>query len=109
MEAKQVIMTEDEFYEKFNLVKNHIEENAAFDGAMFETYGPEEEFIRKTAQETPSKVWTIIDCDGKLYYSSGFHYVDRLGYLITEEAVEEGTNIEVELEEVEPDEVNGGE
>ena len=25
--------------------------------------------------------WTVIDCDGRLYLSAGFHFVNRLGYV----------------------------
>jgi len=30
--------------------------------------------------------WTILDCDGRLYVSSGFRYVNRIGYIQTEVA-----------------------
>lgn len=36
------------------------------------------------------KIWTILEADGIMFYSSGFHFVNRLGYLITEEEVEDG-------------------
>lgn len=98
METKFVTITEDQFYEKFNMVTNHIDDNASFDGCMFETYGEELEYIQNFAKENPKKIWTILDCDGKMYYSSGYHYVNRLGYFITEEAVEDGCEIEVKLE-----------
>jgi hypothetical protein len=91
-------ISEDEFYEQFNCVINHIDDNASFDGCMFETYGKELEYVFEKAKETPCRVWTILDCDGKLYYSTGFHLVNRLGYLITEEVPE--CDIEVELEDL---------
>ena len=25
--------------------------------------------------------WTVVDCDGKLYLSAGFHVVNRIGYV----------------------------
>ena len=25
--------------------------------------------------------WTVVDCDGKLYLSAGFHFVNRIGYV----------------------------
>lgn len=28
--------------------------------------------------------WTVLDCDGKLYVSAGFHFVNRIGYIKTE-------------------------
>jgi len=30
----------------------------------------------------PRLVWTIVDCDGKLYVSPGFHYVNRIDYVL---------------------------
>lgn len=30
-------------------------------------------------------VWTVIDVNGVLYIIAGWHYVNRLGYVITEE------------------------
>ena len=38
-----------------------------------------------------SKLWTIVDCDGALYALSGLHRVNRVGYLLTEEAWTEFT------------------
>lgn len=96
---EQKIITEDEFYERFNRIKNHIDDNAAFDGCMFETYGEELKFVQKIAQETPKKVWTITECDGRMCYDSGFHLVNRLGYFITEEEVEPDVEYTVELDD----------
>jgi hypothetical protein len=28
-------------------------------------------------------VWTVIDCDGTLYVTAGYHVVNRLGYAVT--------------------------
>ena len=78
-------LTEDDFYAKFNLVKNHIDDNASFDGCMFETFGKGLEHVQKMAKENIKKVWTILESNDNLYYSTGYHFVNRLGYLITEE------------------------
>ena len=91
------ILTEDEFYKKFNMVKNHIDDNASFDGCMFETYGEEVRYVGKMVQENPKKVWTIIDDnEGHMFFSTGCHLVNRVGYFITEEEYEE--EIEVQLD-----------
>ena len=87
--------TDDDFYEKFNPIKNHIDDNASFDGCMFETYGEELEFVQKTKETKPKTIWTILDCNGKLYVGAGYHYVNRFGYLITEE---EWTDEEQEMD-----------
>ena len=28
--------------------------------------------------------WTVLDCDGRLYVSAGFRFVNRIGYIRTE-------------------------
>ena len=96
---KLIRMSEDEFYEKYNPVKNHLDANAAFDGCMFETYGTEVEYVSAFAKnENKNKVWTIIEAEGNFYYLSGYHIVNRFGYLITEEAVPENEEYEVLLD-----------
>jgi len=96
-------LTEDEFYAQFNCVKNHFyekPEDCSFDGCMFETYGKEVEYINEVAEDPikKHKLWTIIEAEGNMYYVSGFHYVNRFGYIITEEAVPENIEYDVELD-----------
>ena len=43
-------------------------------------------------------VWTILDTDGNLYFVNDYHYVNRLGYLVTKEQFPEGVEIEVKLD-----------
>ena len=87
-------ITEEEFYGYFNLVDNHIDNNASFDGKMFETYGDEVAFVIEMSKQ--NRVITIIESDGdeiddegyiipNMYYTSGMHHVNRIGYLITTE------------------------
>jgi hypothetical protein len=101
-EKKFTPMSEDEFYEKYHPVKNPYDNNASFDGCMFETYGNELLHVVATKDdpEKKNKVWTITESEDKLYYESGYHYVNRLGYLITEEAFPEDLDIVVELETI---------
>ena len=101
-------LTEDEFYEKYNLVDNHIDDNASFNGKYFETFGEEIEFVLEMAKE--NRVITIIEClDGdenedeefetsssNFYYVSGMHYVNRFGYLITEEPITEEFEVKID-------------
>lgn len=83
-------MTEDEWYEKYKPIKNHLDPNASWNGEMFETYGDEVEFVNN---QPDKNVWTwICGDDGGTYLSSGHSYVNRLGYIIssvpwTEEAM----------------------
>lgn len=39
--------------------------------------------IEKADKE--NRLWTVLDCDGKLYISAGRHFVNRMHYVITEE------------------------
>jgi len=112
-------LTEEQFDEKYKLVKNHIDGNAPYDGCMFETYEEEYEYVKKMSEEHPKRVWTIVsgeaveECDDEncffyadeepetyieemethlrkchsesTVYITGFHYVNREGYLISEE------------------------
>ncbi len=93
-------ITEDEFDNKFQLMTNHINPWAGWavddrGGCLFETYGPEFDFVRRSDL---SRVWTLIDGeDGDMYLASGLHYVNRVGYLITAESVPPSTFIQVHL------------
>lgn len=81
-------MTENAFdtwFEKYQPIKNTFRSaEASFDGTLFETFGKELEHVRLA---DPSKVWTLIDAEGSTIIESGFHYVNRIGYFITERAV----------------------
>jgi len=91
-------LTEEQFDGYFTLVDNHIDTNASFDGKMFETYGKEMDFVLEMSKQ--NRVITIIESDEgceededgfitpNMYYVSGMHFVNRIGYLITEEPIE---------------------
>lgn len=110
-EIKFVKLSEEEFETRFNTVMNHFysnPEDCAFDGSMFETYGEEVDYINNIMkgddEALKRRVWTIVECDGVMCYVSGYHYVNRFGYLITEEEVEAGTEYTLELMGVEDEE-----
>lgn len=88
------LISEDEFYATYKPVKNPFEKDVAWDGAMLETYGRELEHVQEALKTVPGSVWTVLDCDGAIIASSGFHHVNRLGYLITEVSVPAGESIE---------------
>jgi hypothetical protein len=67
-----------EWWDQYKPISNHIVNN----GCLFETYGAELEFVK--AQDS-KHIWTLVEGDsGDLYIENGFHYVNRLNYLITE-------------------------
>jgi hypothetical protein len=83
-------MNEDEWYETYKPIKNHLDKNASWNGEMFETYGEEVEFVISQPNEN---IWTWVEAEGGTYLLSGYYFVNRMGYIIcsvpwTEEAIE---------------------
>jgi hypothetical protein len=86
-------MSEDEWFETYKPIPNNIDKNASFDGHMFETYGAEVEFVKKSH---PNHIWTYGDGDdGGLYIWNGWSLVNRIGYFITELPCPENTTIQI--------------
>ena len=81
---------------------NTIDPNASFQnedgtGIMFETFGDELEYVQATDNHY---IWTYGDGDdGGGYIWSGWHFVNRLGYFITEVPCPDDTDICVVLDE----------
>lgn len=73
-------ITEDEFWEQYKPIKNPFNDGYGFGGCMFETFGQDLELVKQTAAVTEAFVWTVYD----MSITSGMHFVNRLGYLITE-------------------------
>jgi hypothetical protein len=78
-------LSDDVFFEKYTCVQNPYTTNGSFDNCLLETYGKEWHVVLDKTKETPKKVWTLIDCDGWYGIVAGYHYVNRIGYLITEQ------------------------
>jgi hypothetical protein len=92
---KFVEMTEDEWFETYKPIKNHLDENASFDGHMFETYDEEVAFVK---EQDPAYIWMYGDGDdGGSYLWNGWHIVNRIGYFITEVPCPENTTIQVKV------------
>ena len=91
-------MTEDEFDDTYPLVANHIDPNASWSpangpGCLFETYGEELDFVRA---QNPRTIWTLVDGDDdNQHVISGYHLVNRIGYLISTVPFPEDADIEV--------------
>lgn len=65
-------LTEDEFDAQFTVVPDAGGDNVR----------PKHQGIDPDSKH----LWTIIDADGNLYAVSGVHRINRLGYVVTEEA-----------------------
>ncbi len=95
-------LTEDEFSDQYRPLPNPVNPNAPWDigdsqGCLIETYGQEWDFIRSFDRR---RVWTIIDNnDGQTFIVSGLRWVNRLGYIITENPWPDGHLIEVNLDQ----------
>ena len=88
-------MTEDEWFDTYKPILNHIDTYASFDGHMFETYGDELEFVK--AQDE-NRIWMYGDGDdGGSYIWNGWHIVNRIGYFITEVPCPADTTIQVKI------------
>ena len=100
MERTLIQLSEHDFDAQYTLVRNHLNPNASWSygdgpGCLFETYGDELEFVRK---QDHCNVWTLADGDnGDLYLASGFHFVNRIGYLISTVPVPPDVDIEVRI------------
>ena len=67
---------------KYNKFEQMFEPLVRPDGTiLFETYGADLERIRQTDNH---HVWTLVDCDGKLFITAGYHLVNRMNYIITQ-------------------------
>ena len=88
-------MTDDEWFNTYKPIKNHIDTYASFNGTMFETYGEEVEFVK---QQNPNTIWMLGDGDdGGMYVWSGWGFVNRIGYFITEVPFPDNTTIQIQI------------
>lgn len=85
----------DEWCETYKPITNHIDNNASFDGAMFETYGDEVAFVK---EQPEANIWMYGDGDdGGSYIWSGWGFVNRIGYFITEVPCPADTTIQIRV------------
>jgi hypothetical protein len=93
-------ISEDQFDNQYRLLTNHLNPHASWAygedrGCLYETYGEELAFVRT---QDPRTVWTLVDGDDNdQYLLSGFHFVNRIGYLISCEPVPDGITIKVHI------------
>ena len=78
-------LTEEEWFDKFKPIPNHIDDNASFsdgdNGYMFETYGEELDFVKS---HQSNRIWTYCDGDNSgTYIFQGMRIVNRIGYFVT--------------------------
>lgn len=84
----------DEWVQTYKPITNHLDINSSFDGLMFETYGEEVEFVKT---QDPNKIWMYGDGDNGSYIWSGWGFVNRIGYFITEVPFHQDTLIQIQV------------
>jgi hypothetical protein len=116
MENTIIQLTEEQFEGMFTPQINHIERALAdksiadedicsFSGTMYETFGADLEYVLEMAKQ--NRVVTIIEGDedtigddgeehATIYYTSGYHLVNRLGFLVLDKPYEQ--EFEVKLD-----------
>lgn len=73
-------ITYEKFVETYKPIKNHIIQDAPYNGCMFETYGIELAHVR---EQDNKNIWTIINCENEeSWIIPGYHIVDRFGYIL---------------------------
>lgn len=97
MSNKLIELTFEEWWDTYKPIPNYLDGSASFDGIMFETYGEEVAFVK--AQD-PNKIWMFGDGDdGGLYIWSGWGFVNRIGYFVTEIPCPDDVIIQIQVGE----------
>ena len=84
------------FEETYQPQNNQFDDNASMGNLMFETYGEELDFVKKVHSQEPNRIWTVIDSgDSGVDVISGYHFVNRLGYIVAKTPFKTDEIIEV--------------
>lgn len=76
---RTVFLTLDGFEEMFKPQKNHLDENASYNGWGYETFNAEGAYVAVIHLEKPKLVWTLLNNDTGV---NGYTRVNRLLYMI---------------------------
>lgn len=81
-----MFISESAFEAQYHPQQNHLAQRAdgPFNGWQYETYDAELDHVLAVNAAAPGCVWTIVDNDGELQITSGYHLVNRQGYILTE-------------------------
>lgn len=81
-------LTQDEWEAQYLPMTNHITN----DGLSYETYGDELDYV---TQQDDRFVWTELDGEDGVYIVSGYHFVNRIQYYITQKPWDKDISIPV--------------
>ena len=91
-------ITEDQFFEQYKPVRNpNADESEAFNGTMFDNYRDAFDALGEDRLFSQNG-WTLTEENDVRVIQSGFHYVNRLGYFITENPFDPADEIVVTLD-----------
>ncbi|MBL7681782.1 MAG: hypothetical protein JNK00_00360 [Flavipsychrobacter sp.] len=97
IEKRYIQMNRNEFTTNYTIIKNPFSDLASKDDICFAPEGEELGFVRC---HDPACVWTlVIGYDGGVWLYSGYHYDDRLGFILTKEPFPSNTRTEVKWAE----------
>ncbi len=105
-EREFIEMSFDDWFQQFTPIINTTGAASGLSAAVsdlqqehcvFETYGCEVGRVVNVADDTEAMlhVWTLLEAEGFMYISSGFHFVNRMGYFITLEPADAGKYYEI--------------
>lgn len=80
--------TMDDFDNKYTMFTDVVSSEMCPESqqGMFETFGNDIQEVLKVANgDKPNRVWTAVDCDEGFYLINGYHLVNRVYYIITNE------------------------
>ena len=93
-------LTQEEWFDKFKPIPNHIDDNASFQtedgiGYMFETYGEELDFVKS---HQSNRIWTYCDNDfGGTSIFQGMRIVNRIGYFVTKVPFDANKDYQIQI------------
>lgn len=73
-------MDYETFKQEFQPIKNHLNDDAPWDGCLYETSGDEINHVKSVPL---NRVWTLVDDGESVVILNGFHFINRIGYIIT--------------------------
>lgn len=93
-------LTYDDWCAFYAPVKNPVSPYAAFDGTMFETFGDDLAYVQTQPLEN---IWTLVQGNfdedgGNLYVINGYYLINRIGYFVTRQPMEEDEDLEIPID-----------
>jgi hypothetical protein len=78
--TEEMIKAVDAWESEYSPIANPFNDHG-WNGLMFETYGDDWGFVLR---HMSNHVWTWVDGDDGTFLVTGFHYVNRIGYFVTD-------------------------